>query len=104
MKAQEVNREMVNEITKKLVDGGFIVEAGWMSFKLLTLSPHAPAEQVEALRLAFFAGAQHLWGSIFSVLDSGSEPTERDLRRMDIINRELQEFIKNFKREKLNEQ
>jgi hypothetical protein len=53
------------------------------------------------MRLAFMAGAQHLFGSIAggtSVLDEDQEPTEGDLRRMDLIDQELRGFIEEFKR------
>ena len=45
---------------------------------------------------AFFGGAQHLFGSIMSILDPGHEPTERDMRRMDLIAHELEAFIHEF--------
>jgi hypothetical protein len=44
----------------------------------------------------FCAGAQHLFGSIMSVLEPGDEPTDKDLQRMDLIHKELDAFIKDF--------
>jgi hypothetical protein len=49
------------------------------------------------LRMAFFGGAQHLFGSIMGILDPGEEPTEQDMRRMDLISHELETFIVEFK-------
>ncbi len=48
-------------------------------------------------RLAYFFGAQHLFSSIMGVLDEGTEPTEDDLRRLDLINTELAAFVEGIK-------
>jgi hypothetical protein len=48
------------------------------------------------MRMAFFAGAQHLFGTIMTVLEPGDEPTPKDLQRMDLIHLELDAFIKDF--------
>ena len=53
-------------------------------------------EQLHEMRLAFFAGAQHLFASIMSVLDPGSEPTDADMERMSNIDTELRAFIQDF--------
>jgi hypothetical protein len=49
--------------------------------------------------MAFFGGAQHLFGSINTMLDDGpdTEPTEQDLRRMTLIAHELNTFIEEYK-------
>ena len=90
-------RSVVDEVTKKLVDEGKIVEAGWVSLKMQVIPENAPQVQLEEMRMAFFAGAQHLFGSIMSVLDEDAEPTEADLERMSKINDELDEFLTQFK-------
>jgi hypothetical protein len=58
--------------------------------------PDAPLVQLEECKLAFFAGAQHLFGSLMTVVDPGEEPTEADLRKMDLIDRELRRFVEQF--------
>jgi hypothetical protein len=50
------------------------------------------------MRWVFFAGAQHLFGSIMGIMDPGEEPTDADLRRMDQIDVELKTFIAEFKK------
>jgi hypothetical protein len=90
-------RAQIDAVTKKLVDDGKIIEAGWLGLRLLSIPQNAPEIQVTEMRQAFFAGAQHLFSSILSILDPGSEPTERDLARMSLIDAELQTFIKDFK-------
>ena len=43
------------------------------------------------------AGAQVLFSSIVNILDPGSEPTEADLKRMDLIHNELVNWFKTIK-------
>lgn len=78
----------VHEITSDAVDRGLIVDIGFAAFVATANSP-IPAQDLQRWRDAFFAGAQHLWSSIFEVLDEDHEPTERDLHRMDLLNHEL---------------
>jgi len=56
--------------------------------------PNASAEQLDAMRMAYMAGAQHLFASIMSILEPGQEETEADMRRMDLIDQELQAVSK----------
>ncbi len=84
-------------IEKALMDKGLIIEAGWEGFKLLTIPPTAGERQLEAMRNAFFAGAQHLFGSIMGGLDDEPNETADDLRRMDNIQKELDRFLVEFK-------
>src|SRR5262245_47550517 len=88
--------EITRQVTAKLVDDGKLIEAGWMSFRYFVIPKDASPVQLEEMRNAFFAGAQHLFGSVMSVLDPGEEPTERDLDRMDQVSDELQRFITDF--------
>lgn len=90
--------ELVNEITKGLVDKGMLIEAGWVGLSIAAIPATAPPEQLEMMREAFFAGAAHLWSSINSVLEAGEEPTANDLMRMDQINNELSGFMKDYER------
>jgi hypothetical protein len=53
----------------------------------------APEVQINEMRLAFMAGAQHLFASITATQDPGDEPTDDDLRRMDLISAELNAFV-----------
>lgn len=87
----------IDGLMKKLTDEGKLIEAGWMAMRISTLPPETPDYQVDDMRAAFFAGAQHLFASIMGVLDDGQEPTKADLRRMDLIANELQTFIEDYK-------
>lgn len=51
------------------------------------------------MRKAFFAGAQHLYASIMSFLEPGQEPTEKDEKRMEAIDKELRDYYEQFKKE-----
>lgn len=62
-------RELLERVTRELSDQGKIIEAGWVGLRLVALSPDAPAIQVSEMRMAYMAGAQHLFSSIMTVLD-----------------------------------
>lgn len=92
----EVRRRLdaeINKLMKKASDDGRLIEVGWLSLRLASMAPDAPQLQIDEMRNSFFAGAQHLFGSIMNMLEPGSEPTDADLRRMDLIHHELQAFI-----------
>jgi hypothetical protein len=89
-------RKLADDLAKKLTDEGKLIEAGWVSYDRLVLSPEAPQIQRDECRLAFFAGAQHLFGSMMGILDPGAEPTAKDLDRMSQIDAELRAFIAIF--------
>lgn len=81
--------QVASDITKKLTDEGKLIEAGFAAFTHLVIPKDAPAIQVREMQLAFMAGADHLFSSIMNILDPDEEPTEADLRRMDLIHTEL---------------
>lgn len=84
--------QVATEITKHLSDQGRLVEAGFAALRHLVIPRDAPPIQVEDMKMAFMAGAEHLFSSVMGILDPGSEPTERDLKRMELISNELDEW------------
>lgn len=84
-------------ILRALVDQGKLIEAGFEALRFTSIPIGAPPLQIEEMRNAFFAGAQHLFATIMTVLEPGAEPTENDLKRMSAITNELDEFIARFK-------
>lgn len=92
-------RRAHDQAAKEFVDQGKLIEAGWAGLKATWLAPDAPAHQAKALRYAFMAGAQHVFASIMSVLEAGEEPTDADLRRMDLIATELATFYEEVQRD-----
>jgi len=90
------DRAHLQRLERELVDKGKLIEAGWIGLRLAAIPDSASATQLEEMRNAFFAGAQHLFSSIMSIMDPGEEPTEDDLRRMGSIQDELDDFIEKF--------
>jgi hypothetical protein len=64
---------------KQLADDGKLIEAGWVGLRLAVGLANAPPDQ-------------HLFSSIMSILEPGEEPTDADLRRMDLISTELEQW------------
>jgi len=89
--------DKIAQATKALVDQGKLIEAGWVGYQMAVLPKDAPDIQVQECRIAFFAGAQHVFGSIMTMLDPGDDVTDADLSRMEMIDLELAEFLKQFK-------
>lgn len=80
------------DLSKRLTDEGKLIEAGWIGLRKVWLDPETPPDILELLRMAFMAGASHLFASINSIMDPGDEPSDRDLDRMSKIHEELQVF------------
>jgi hypothetical protein len=91
------HRAFLEQASRELADQGRLIEAGWIGYRLAVLSPDAPPLQIEECKLAFMAGAAHLFSSINTILDPGEEPSDSDLRRMDMIHDELQNFEQEFR-------
>jgi len=83
------DKQFLEQLSRKLADEGKLIEAGWVAMRIVMVPPNASAEQLDAMRLAYMAGAQHLFSSIMSILEPGQEGTEADLRRLDLIEKEL---------------
>lgn len=102
-RANAERREAIGKIADAIaghyIDRGKIIEMGFAEMIRQTYPDYKsmPRDQLDDLRSAFFGGAQHLMGSIMGTLDPGSEPTEQDLRRMDLIHHELEAFIEEYK-------
>ncbi|WP_028164142.1 hypothetical protein [Bradyrhizobium elkanii] len=90
------DRAHLERLSKELADNGLLIEAGWVGLRLAVLHPNAPKDQLDEMRMAFFAGAQHLFSSIMVIMDSDREPTPADLHKMDLIDQELRKFAREF--------
>jgi hypothetical protein len=91
-----LHREFLDRLARALTDQGLLIEAGWVSLRAATIPADAPAEQLHDMRATFFAGAQHLFGSMMGMLDPDEEPTAADMERMNKIDAELRQFIEEF--------
>lgn len=90
----EMKRRVIEGVSKKFADEGKLIEAGWVAMKLSVLPQEMGEQQERDMRMAFMAGAQHLFASIMAVMEDDHEPTETDLKRMDLIHAELEAFRK----------
>jgi hypothetical protein len=94
---REEVRKVVDETVRRLTDEGRIIEGGWLALKALSIPPDVSDEQLNDMRHSYFAGAQHLWASILSFLEDGTEATEKDLHRMTLVAVELNEWAETYK-------
>ena len=85
-------RAVHDALAKRYADDGRMVEAGFAALCFAVLPPDVSQDQLSDMRLAYMAGAQHLFASIIACLDPGSEPTRDDMRRMTLIDNELRAF------------
>jgi len=90
------DRNHLQRLERELIDQGKLIEAGWVGLRLAAIPDDASATQLEEMRNAFFAGGQHLFASIMSMLDPGEEPTAADMERLEKIDGELRDFIEKF--------
>lgn len=86
----------LERLSRELTEQGKLVEAGWVGLRLAAIPHDAPAVQLEEMRTAFFAGAQHLFSSVMTIMDPGDEPTDADMRRIRRIDDELCAFLREY--------
>ena len=96
MRNKQPERAALDTLARDLIDKGLLIEAGFASLRAQAMHPDAPPDQVREMRAAFFAGAQHVFGSIMQALDPGAEPSAADFSRMDKIAAELHAFIEQW--------
>lgn len=89
---QKEFRAVHDALAKAAVDQGKLHEAGFLAMRAAIIPPTASEGQISDMRIAYMGGAQHLWSSILSVLEPDSEPTEKDMKRMSLIDAELRAF------------
>ena len=63
---------------------------------MMVIPNDAPQIQKDEMKNAFFAGASHLFTSIMSVLEPGDDPTEKDIKRVELISEELERYLAEF--------
>lgn len=84
-------------LSQKLTDNGQLIEAGWVGLRIMAIDHRAPDDQIREMRMAYMAGAQHLFSSIMSILEDGDDATDADMRRMALIDQELRAFAKSLR-------
>lgn len=91
-------RALVKKLTQHLMDEGKIIEAGWMAMRHVALAKTASEAQLHDMRAAFFAGAQHLFGSMMGTAEDPESTTED---RFELILQELRAFAEELQHEGL---
>lgn len=96
-----VIRQAADRVAKELADKGQIVAGGWAAYVLLSLQGCSELQKTE-MRKAYFFGAQHVFASMFQMLDPDSESTAGDERRLELIMLELNKFVEEMKAQPQN--
>lgn len=86
-------RALARPKIRKLARQGRLVDTTFKVFQR-AVYPGAPPEQVNALRIAFFAGAQEINALLLASLDEGNDPTDGDLEFMSHWQDEIERFHK----------
>lgn len=84
--------QAATELQHKLADEGLLIRAGFVAYLTHIFPPDGPQpapHQREQLMHAFLSGASHLFTAMIGFLDEGEEPTEKDMKRMDLIGKEM---------------
>jgi hypothetical protein len=85
-----MDRAYIDRMSRELIEAGQPIAAGFAAARLSGIIPDStPPEELDRLRVVFMNGAQHAWSMLFAALDEEREPTDGDMRRMEIINSEL---------------
>lgn len=87
----EAERTIHDAFVKALADEGKLIEAGFAIMRQEMMADCSPA-QVDELRVAYMCGAQHLFASLMAAMDTGSDLTPADFRRISLIDAELRAF------------
>lgn len=86
-------KAVLAEMTRDIAKKGLLVETGWMAFIVTTMPETATENQKRAMRLAYFAGAQHLWASLNLILGDGKNVTDGDIEPLRQIETELADWV-----------
>lgn len=81
--------KLADQVSRELASQGKLIEGGWAALRVMFVPADAAERQVADMRLAYMAGAQHLWSSIMATLDPGTDETPADVVRMLKIEAEL---------------
>lgn len=68
------------------------IEDAWKKFEVMVVPKDAGPVQRDETRKAFYSGAAILFQILINRIDKEEEPTEQDMRLMDDIAKEVDEF------------
>lgn len=83
-------RTLCNTIAKDLVERKMLMEAGVR----VLLTMNLPENHDEAMRFAFFAGADHIFSVMMNNIDDGPSPGQEEIILMSRIHDELENWRK----------
>lgn len=92
---EEVVHALADELVKlqrEWADKGQVIAGGAAMFEALFLPKDAPEGQRNDMRVAFTAGAEYIFSTTMSIMDGGDEVSDKDLARMDAIQKEVDVF------------
>jgi len=95
--SREQFHKLIVDVTRGIATEGKLIALGWYGFEKHLLPADVGDQQRRDMCIAFFAGADHLYSSIMSMLDPGTEETPGDMKRMAAIHDELEQFRNLFK-------
>lgn len=98
MHVSKLTAEQLEKLTKSLADQGLLVTAGWTACANMLTNESTPAKTEEKLRQAYFMGAQHVFASMINMVEEGDEITDKDMRRMEFLQIELQAWEAAYKK------
>lgn len=70
-----------------------LIQQHWESYRARVIPKDAGGVQVEETRRAFYAGAAIVFGALIHGVSPGEEVQATDLRMMDDLQTELDEFL-----------
>lgn len=77
------------------------VEKAWEDYVKAVYHNRTISEmQRTECKRAFFAGAMGLFSTLATFLEPGAEPTENDMRRIELLSEELEDFLRSVKEER----
>ncbi len=82
------------DLYRYLANKGMLIEGGFAAYIKINGLIDAPLAELVRLQDVYMHGAEHLWTSVMGTLDEGSEETPADLRRMGLIQQELDRWRK----------
>ncbi len=81
---------------RNLTDQGKLIEAGWVGLRNRGGPARCSRDPARRNAQRVLCRCAASFSSIMSILDPGSEPTDKDLERMDLISKELRAFINDY--------
>jgi hypothetical protein len=87
----EASRAMLREMVPQLIARGRMIDAGFVSLRTSTSLGTAPSDQMALMRMAFFAGANHLFMGMATILNG--QNVEVGERQLQAVGLELARFM-----------